>query len=137
MFVNVKFFCNMHHQSLFVKFFHTAWNLFSLLHNMQQPITFYCLILQMCIDVEKSTIYVFGGRVLTRQEKKEKKSLYIKRFTAEKAERICLFFLHIFIRRAKSSSFFFSSSGDERAQETLFSGLYSYNCQTNTWNKLK
>ncbi|XP_027058035.1 muskelin-like [Pocillopora damicornis] len=50
---------------------------------------------QMCIDVEKSTIYVFGGRVLT------------------------------------------SSSGDERAQETLFSGLYSYNCQTNTWNKLK
>ena len=39
---------------------------FSLLHNMQQPITFYCLILQMCIDVEKSTIYVFGGRVLTR-----------------------------------------------------------------------
>ncbi|PFX17036.1 Muskelin [Stylophora pistillata] len=51
--------------------------------------------LKMCIDVEKSTIYVFGGRVLT------------------------------------------SSSGDERAQETLFSGLYSYNCQTNTWNKLK
>ena len=69
--------------------------------------------------------------------KKEKKSLYIKRFIAVKAERICLFFLHIFIRRAKSSSFFFSSSGDERAQETLFSGLYSYNCQTNTWNKLK
>ncbi|CAH3026215.1 unnamed protein product [Porites evermanni] len=50
---------------------------------------------QMCMDVEKSTIYVFGGRVLT------------------------------------------SVSGDERAQEPVFSGLYSYHCPTNTWTRLK
>ena len=34
-------------------------------------------------------------------------------------------------------SVIFSTNRDERAQETSFSGLYSYNCQTNTWTKLK
>ncbi|XP_068714480.1 muskelin-like isoform X2 [Montipora foliosa] len=50
---------------------------------------------QMCIDVEKSTIYVFGGRILT------------------------------------------SAGSDERGQEPVFSGLFSYHCPTNTWTKLK
>ena len=76
--------------------------------------------------------------VYSQGREKRRRNHYILRGLLQKRLNgfVCSSF-HIFIRRAKSSSFFFSSSGDERAQETLFSGLYSYNCQTNTWNKLK
>ncbi|XP_048579219.1 muskelin isoform X2 [Nematostella vectensis] len=49
---------------------------------------------QICMDTETSTIFVFGGRVL-------------------------------------------SASSEERTQEPFFSGLYAYDCQTSTWQKLK
>lgn len=44
----------------------------------------------------------------------------------------CLILI-IFIYVSLSSSV----SGDERAQEPVFSGLYSYHCPTNTWTRLK
>ena len=42
---------------LIVTFEDEKWALIS-----EEPVIY----LQMCMDVEKSTIYVFGGRVLTR-----------------------------------------------------------------------
>lgn len=49
---------------------------------------------QMCIDVAKRMIYVFGGRILTPR------------------------------------------NIDDLANDTLFSGLYSYHINTNTWTHI-
>ena len=127
----------MHHQSLFVKFFHTAWNLFPcsiICNNLSTFVVSFC----RCVLMLKKAQFMCLVVVYSQGRKNRRRNHYILRGLLQKRLNgiVCSSFT-FFIRRAKSSSFFFSSSGDERAQETLFSGLYSYNCQTNTWNKLK
>ena len=79
----MKFFCNMHHQSLFVKFFHTAWNLFPcsvICNNLSTFVVSFC----RCVQMLKKAQFMCLVVVYSQGRKKRRRNHYILRGLLQK-----------------------------------------------------
>lgn len=79
----MKFFCNMHHQSLFVKFFHTAWNLFPcsiICNNLSTFVVSFC----RCVLMLKKAQFMCLVVVYSQGRKKRRRNHYILRGLLQK-----------------------------------------------------